>query len=334
MEINNQIYLIAEMACAHDGEFAKVKKIIDASVQAKADAIQLQFFSSDHVVTPNHEVFPILKKIEFQVPQWKELFQYAKTQAIDVWVCAYDLPSLDLAIELKADGIKVNSSDLSNPDLLQKLAQSGIKFTLGTGASTMEEIANALHLIDQNGDLAQVTLMHGVQNFPTAIENLNISRIKLLQNTFGLPVGYADHTDASSDFSKYVDLIAVGMDIALIEKHITLDRSEKGIDYQAALEPQEWIHFVERIRLAEQALGSKFIKTLSESDLKYRKFQKKSMVAAEDLKSGATLQKEHLLFIRNAEPGMPPSDLEQVLGKTLKTDLQKFENISLKHLEL
>ena len=57
-------YIIAEMACAHDGEFEKAKRLIDASKAAGADATQLQFFSADHVVTPHHHVHEILKKIE------------------------------------------------------------------------------------------------------------------------------------------------------------------------------------------------------------------------------------------------------------------------------
>ncbi|MFK7905178.1 MAG: N-acetylneuraminate synthase family protein, partial [Chitinophagales bacterium] len=162
---NNRPYIIAEMACAHDGSFEKVKQLIDASVAANADAVQLQFFDTDSVVTPHHDVYGILKNIQFNAEEWTELFEYGKSQGIDVFVCTYDVPSVELAIKLKADGIKLNSSDLNNPDVLVEVAKTGIPFTLGAGASTLEEISNGLRLAVENGAKG-VILMHGVQNFP------------------------------------------------------------------------------------------------------------------------------------------------------------------------
>ncbi|MGD1842028.1 MAG: N-acetylneuraminate synthase family protein [Thermonemataceae bacterium] len=322
------IYIIAEMACAHDGDFEKAKKIIDAAVVAKADAVQLQFFVADHVVTPHHNVYDVLKKIEFNHQQWEALFQYGKDKDIDVWACTYDTSSLALAVKLGVDGIKINSSDLSHPAILKGVCQAGIPFTLGTGASTMEEIVRAVQLIEQNGALENVILMHGVQNFPTAIEDLNIARIKLLQNVFNLPVGYADHTDASNPFAQTVDLLAVSHNIVLLEKHITLDRAEKGIDYQAALEPLEWIDYVKRVRFAEKALGAPLLQPLTESDLNYRTFQKKSIVANKALAAGVEIKKEDIIFIRNAENGLSPSQVHKVIGKKVARALEKFDNIT------
>jgi N,N'-diacetyllegionaminate synthase len=175
-----------------------------------------------------------------------------------------------------------------------------------------------------------MVLMHGVQNFPTKIESLNIARLKYLKKNFpGLPCGYADHTDAEDDFSKTVDLIAVGLEANLIEKHITLDRSKKGIDYQAALEPAEYIEFVSRIHTAYKAFGTDIEQEFTESDLKYRKFQKKSIVAAKDLKAGDTINRDVVEFLRNDVPGIAPKELKSLIGKSVKKDIKKFQNIEL-----
>lgn len=319
-------YIIAEMACAHDGDFEKAKKLIDLAVKAEADAIQLQFFFTDHVVTPNHEVYEVLEEIAFSEEQWTDLFLYAKEQNIAVFVCTYDIPSVSLAQKLKADGIKLNSSDLANPEILEAVAKTGIPFTLGTGASTIEEITNALAIIQENKG-NDVILMHGVQNFPTKIEDLNISRVKLLQEIFDLPTGYHDHTEGGTFFSKTVDLIAVGLGAAVIEKHITLDRSEKGIDYQAALEAGEFEDFVKMIRTSSIIYGNKIPKPFSESDLKYRKFQKKSIVAASDIEKGQIITKDKVLFLRNSTNGIMPANLDKILSKKANQKIKKFENI-------
>jgi len=322
-----QPFIIAEMACAHDGNFEKAKALIDASVEAGADATQLQFFVPEYTVTPHHEAFGILQDIKFTKEEWQELFQYARSQNILVFVCTYDVPSVQWAIEFGADGIKLNSADLANPEVIIEVAKSGIPFTLGTGASTLEEISNGLRLAIEHG-AKDIILMHGVQNFPTKTENLNISRVNLLKDVFeGLPVGYADHTEGADEFSNVVDLVAVGMGVSVLEKHLTLDRSEKGIDYQAALEPAEYIDYVNSIHRAYLAYGSKEIRPFTVSDLKYRKFQKKSIVAAKAIAEGEKIDRDSLIFLRNAIPGIPPIQIDEILGKKASRKIKEFENV-------
>lgn len=324
----HQPYIIAEMACAHDGDFNKAIRLVDAAVEAGADAVQLQFFRSEETVTPHHEVFGVLQKIEFSKENWTKIFNHARSKGIHVFVCTYDVPSVQFAVDLKADGIKLNSADLSNPEVVIAVAKSGIPFTLGTGASTLDEISTGVRMAKENG-AKDIILMHGVQNFPTKTEDLNILRVELLRDVFELPVGYHDHTEGEDPFAQVVDLIAVGLGASVIEKHITLSRAEKGIDYQAALEPSEFKAFVERIKRAYVALGSKEIKPFTESELRYRKFQKKSIVASRALKAGEVISRDMVSFIRNTDPGMAPRYFQDLVnGKTLIRDVEQFENIS------
>lgn len=328
----NAPYIIAEMACAHDGEFDKAKALIDSAVDAEADAVQLQFFVSGETVTPHHEAYDILQQIEFSAEQWGLLFAYAEQKGIHVFVCTYDVPSVELAVKLGAHGIKLNSADLSNPEVVTAVSKSGIPFTLGTGASTFEEIKRGLNLAQEAG-AQEVVLMHGVQNFPTATEDLNIAKIDLLRTEFGVPVGYADHTAGDDPFGKIVDLVAIGLGANVLEKHITIDRSEKGIDYQAALEPEEFKLYVANMKRAYVAFGSREIKPFTESDLKYRKFQKKSVVAARDLAAGEALTRNDVSFIRNTNPGVPPVEFPTLEGKRTKRPIKAFENIVVEDVE-
>lgn len=322
----NEAYIIAEMACAHNGSLEDAKALIQASHEAGADATQLQFFNMGHVVTPTNDLYSTLEEICFSESAWEELSNYARGLGIDVWACTYDLPSVELAVRLKVDGIKLNSADLSNPEVVKAVAASGIPFTLGTGASTLEEIKNGLTTATEQG-ADSIILMHGVQNFPTRIEDLNISKVQLLQEEFGIPVGYHDHVDGEDPFGKMVDLIAIGLGANVIEKHIALDRSKKGLDYQAALEPDEFKLFVENLKKAHIAFGISEPKPFTESELKYRKFQKKSIIAKNRLKKGEALRREDVFFSRNNEVGIPPTLFPKMEGKKLNRDIAQYENL-------
>lgn len=320
----NGIYVIAEMACAHDGDIDKAKRLVDAVVGAGADAIQLQFFSRKELMTPDHEVYGLLGKLQFSPQQWEQIYVHARQSPIHVFACTYDVPSAELAIQLGVDGIKLNSSDLSNPDLLEITARSGLPYTIGTGASTVEEIAEAVETCLRNGG-AQIILMHGVQNFPTAIENAQINRIRMLKALFPFPVGYQDHTDASHPFSRVIDLLAIGAGASVLEKHITLDRAEKGTDYQAALEPEEFKGFVQMVRRAWLAMGSNRMLPLTQNEKDYRRFQKKSIVVLEDMRKGQVISKEKLGILRTGKNiGLSPSDENSILGKRLTGDVKRF----------
>lgn len=325
-------YVIAEMACAHNGNFDDVKALIKASHEAGADATQLQFFNMGHVVTPTNDLYSTLEGIAFSEEEWTQLNDYARSLGIDVWACTYDVPSAELAIKLKVDGIKLNSADLSNPEVVKIVAASGIPFTLGTGASTLDEIGAGLKTAIENG-AHSIILMHGVQNFPTQIEDLNISRLQLLRDEFDIPVGYHDHVDGEDPFGKMVDLIAVGLGANVIEKHIALDRSKKGLDYQAALEPDEFKSLVSNLKKAHIAYGDKAPKPFTESELKYRKFQKKSIIAHKDLKKGDTLKREDVFFSRNNEVGIPPTSFPKMEGRKLLRDIDQYENLKLEDVE-
>ncbi|MDZ4701362.1 MAG: N-acetylneuraminate synthase family protein [Rhodothermales bacterium] len=315
-------YLIAEMACAHEGKESRARRLIDAAVAAGFDAIQLQIFRRAHQVTPNHRLFPLLGKLELNDEAWESIIAHARQYEIDVFVFAYDLPSLEFALRQGIDGIKLSSADLSNPEMLERAARSGLTVTLGTGASTLDEVSQALAMMP---DAGPVVLMHGMQNFPTVLDDAHVSRIALLRHVFGLPVGYQDHTDAELPLSRVIDLLALGYGAGYLEKHITLDRSEKGTDYQAALEPAEMIAYVATMREAARAAGSYGLKPFSDSDIQYRIFQKKRIVASRRIPGGTRITRDHVAFLRcEQEAGFSPMQLDQVLGKAAAGDIEPY----------
>lgn len=326
-------YIIAEMACAHDGDYQKARDLIDVAVEAKADAVQLQFFHAPANMVAHHRLYGLLEKIEFNETQWADLCDYARQKKIDVFACAYDMPSLDLAIALSVDGIKFNSADLSNLEMIERVATSGIPFTLGTGASRMDEIGLAISTALAKGS-NKFILMHGMQSFPTVIEQANIRRIYALTATFNALVGYADHTDGDDSFASQIDLLAMGAGACVFEKHYTLDRSLKGTDYQAALNPGELTNYIKAIRNASKAMGSSAIKPFNADELRYRTFQKKKIVAYASIPAGHILNRRDIVLLRTEDEGaLDATSLFSLIGKEVKQAIEAQQPIRLENIK-
>jgi sialic acid synthase SpsE len=321
-------YIIAEMACSHEGKLDLAKKIIDASGRAGSNAIQFQIWSLNKMVVPYHPDFSTLKKIEFSREKWSELAIYAAEEypEMDIIACIYEHDSVDFCEKINVDAYKLHSADLSNPYLIKHVSQTNKRIDLCIGASTIDEIQKAVEWI-QNGSDSNIWLMYGYQNFPTPTDAINLDYMMKLHDLFNLPIGYQDHSDADSEAAFWIPAAAVGMGVDVIEKHITHDRLLKGIDHEAALNPDEFSRFVTMVREIEAAKGLSTPQPFSVEELKYRKYSKKSLVATHDLKAGTKISDDDFLFMRADALGLPPDQANRIIGKTLKRDIKAFHLI-------
>lgn len=324
------VYIVGEIACGHQGDVGQCKQLIDTTVAAGADAVQLEFFYPPANMVGSLEFYKLVESLAFTREQWADIMAYARTKDIAVSVFVYDDVSMDWALSMKPDMLKLNSSDISNPDLIIAAATSGLPFTVGTGASTFEEVGAAVELALQHGG-ARMILQHGVQNFPTPSDAAHIRRIALLKDAFGGLVMYADHTDASLPLAQHLDLVGIGMGACMVEKHVVLSRAAKGVDWQAALEPEELKTYVATMRAGSRALGPDRLLPPSEGDERYRRFQKKSIVAAADIPAGTTLTRAHVSFLRaqGAADGLSPMKFAAIEGRATTKPIAKWEQITL-----
>jgi N,N'-diacetyllegionaminate synthase len=326
--MDNKVYVIAEMACSHDGSIELGQKIIDGAGQAGADAVQLQIWSLSNMMAPNHPVYGVCQKIELSQEHWKQLAQYSTSRypGMDIFCFIYEHKSVDFAESLNIKGYKLSSADLSNPYMLDRVAETGKKIHLSIGASTEEEIQAAIDRIRRKSK-SPIILMYGYQSFPTSIKDIHLNYMMKLKQKFDLPVGYQDHCDAEKKAAFWIPALAVGMGASVIEKHITHNRSAKGVDYESALNPDEYKEFVTMIRDLEDAKGINTAKPFSADELKYRKFQKKSILAAKPLKAGTRITIDDLQFLRAADLGLPPDQSGKILNRMLSKDVETFHLI-------
>ena len=327
----NDPYLIAEMACSHEGDKEIAKKIISAAGHAQASAIQFQVWKLSNVDTPSHPDFKIRSKIEISHQDWEEIYAFTRQNfpLMDIIACVYENDSANFCADLGVDAFKVHGMDIGNPFLLNNLAKIGKRIDLSIGGSSLDEVTLALdHLKNARSDV-EIWLMYGIQSFPTKIDDANLSLLKKLQGLFGLPIGYQDHCDGDSDEAFWIPAAAVGAGINIIEKHITHDRSFQGIDYQAALNPDEFLKFSEMLKSISLSMGNGFRTSFSEAELNYRKYAKKSIVYCRDLSVGEKITLDDFCFLRASSNGLPPSSYQRVLGKELVKDKEQYDLVVL-----
>lgn len=319
-------YVVAEMACAHDGVVKRAIQIIDAASQSKADAIQFQIFTIRNLMSPLSPDFGRAQKLEIPAEAWSILFSHARSHGLDVWATVFDEASLSIARECAADVIKIHSSDLSNPELLDLAAQTGKPIALAIGGSLPEELERALGFLRGRG-VRDILLMHGYQAFPTPTRDSHLRFIQTLANEYGYPVGYQDHTDGSSLLAMILPLAAIGFGAVVLEKHITDDRTRKGTDYESSLGPAEFSQFVELVRAIDEASGDGKKRLLTPAEIEYRKRMKKSAHINCDIGKGEIITREKLSYLRGGV-GVSPWEANDLVGHTAARDLSPFTPLS------
>jgi len=325
---NNPAYIVAEMACAHQGKPELAETILNHAIAAQADAIQFQIFSVDHLVSIKHANFDLGKGLEIAHEDWKALIKTAKHSGLTLWVNAFDQASVELAAAEGVDAIKVHSTDLSNPYMLDSVAATGLPVSLAVGGSLKEEIDYAVTYLREKGR-EDIILMHGYQGFPTPVDDNNLSFIQTLKNTYDLPVGFQDHAAGESEEAIWLPMMGIAAGADLIEKHLTYDAGLTDIDYQSSLSPKRFKDFVAMVRAASTAIGSPAFRELSEGEVTYRNAMKKVIVAAHDIPAGHVLTLNDMDFLRSEVMGLQAKEASTLIGQTTSKSFEKGEVIDV-----
>lgn len=340
-----RILIVAEMAWAHDGQLEKALNIMRAAKDAGADAIGIHVTDMPTYMVPHYgsgegrvsagkehmEVYKYLEQINLSDQDWKAFAEEARKQHIAMCVMPNDWASLKYCEnELAPDYYVLSAACFVEADFVAAVAKTGRATILRIGGATVGEIERTLGIFRSNSG-GEVTLLHGFQNYPTKLEDVNVRQMKTLRAMFGVPVGLADHIDGADPVAKAVPILALALGASCIEKHITWNRSERGEDFEAALDPKDFKEFVSFVRAGEIALGESAWATLSDAAGRYRLVSRKRMVAARAIKAGSVLSREDIAFKRS-DVGLGPDLVETVVGRTAKVDLAPNDGLALRDL--
>ncbi|QQE78262.1 N-acetylneuraminate synthase [Alicyclobacillus sp. SO9] len=355
--------VVAEIGVNHNGLADVAKQLIDAAANAGADAVKFQTFNAQHLVrrdtkkaayqelaTPSDESqYDMLHKLQLSAKTFGVLKDYCEERQLEFISTPFDEPSVDVLNDLKVDRLKVASGDITSAPLLLKIARSRKPIILSTGMATIGEVETALsilafgltesaqttaplqpnamefrrHYLSESGQAAIakfVTLLHATSEYPAPFEHVNLRAMDTLASTFSLPAGLSDHTSGIT-----IAIAAAARGAAVIEKHLTLNRSLPGPDHRASLEPAEFEQMVRAVRQTESALGSS-MKQPSVDEQNNAQLVRKSVVAARFIRKGEVLGADNVTTKRPAE-GISAAYYYDVLGKTASQDFEKDEPI-------
>ncbi|WP_421781056.1 N-acetylneuraminate synthase family protein [Kiloniella litopenaei] len=326
-------YIIAEMAFSHDGQEILALEIATAVSNAKADALSIHitdmpsymvkhYGSGPGRVSAGKDTKPIYDYLEEINPSnetWTKVADQVRKDGLDLIIMPNDLPSLEFSESLNPDAYVLSAAAFVDQPFVSAIALKKRKIYLRVGGATLGEIADTIAALNKAGN-TDLVLLFGHQNYPTSIENTDLLFLKCLKETFGLPVGLADHIDAEDELATIIPLMSLTLGATVIEKHITHNRNLKGEDHESALNPDELTNFVKRVRMAEKAMGSRYASALASSG-QYRLVSRKRLVAARDLAEGQILTEDDFMSKRSDE-GACPSEYQNFLGKKMLRNLK------------
>ena len=333
------VFVIAEAGVNHNGDLVLARKLIAAAAAAGADAVKFQTFRAEQVaaasaplaayqkanVTAADSQLELLRRLELPPAAHDELQAVAHDHNLVFLSTPFDEGSVDLLDSLHVPAFKVPSGEVTNWPLLQHVAGKGKPVILSTGMSDLEEVAAAVDVLRRSG-CTELVVLHCVSNYPANPSDVNLRAMAAIRKRCGVPVGYSDHTPGIE-----VALAAVALGACIIEKHFTLDRGLPGPDHRASLEPGELRALVAGIRTVECALGTEE-KRPAASELPTREVVRRSLVAARPLPAGVLLETSMFRALRPAG-GIPPSDLDRVIGRHLTRALLEGEPLRWSDVE-
>lgn len=334
IEIDNKIinesspaFIIAEIGLNHNGNIELAKSLINESVKAGVDCVKFQMRDLDSLYrkfgddTSSGEdlgsqyIIDLLEKTNLKPEQYFELFDYCKQLNVIPLCTPWDLKTLQRLEEYGMSAYKIASADLTNHELLRKLALTGKPLICSTGMSNEEEIIEAVNLLKSHG--SQFMMLHVNSTYPTPFKDINLQYLNRLKEITKNIVGYSGH-----ERGFHIPLVAIGLGAKVIEKHITLDRNMEGNDHKVSLLPHEFSSLVSQIREVEESLGFSSPRFITQGEIMNRVNLSKSIVSASDIKKGEKITRDKT-EIKSPGRGLQPNKLELLLNRTSLRDIKK-----------
>jgi len=325
------VFVIAEAGVNHNGSAEHALQLVDTAASCGANAVKFQTFTADKLVrrgaakaayqqaaTGVGDQHSMLAALELTEAMHRDLFQRCALRGIEFMSTPFDEDAADFLLSLGMSRIKIPSGEITNHPFLRHLARKDVPLILSTGMATLSEIEDATSVIRTEREITglrhpleqMLTVLHCTSNYPAAVSDVNLRAMRTIADAIQVPVGYSDHTLGTA-----VSTAAVALGATVIEKHFTLDQSMPGPDHKASLTPDELAVMINHIRAVEQALGDP-CKQPTASELPVRNLVRRSVTASRDLAAGESLKSYDLCLLRPGN-GIPPRDLERVIGRVL-----------------
>jgi N,N'-diacetyllegionaminate synthase len=326
---NDEVFVIAEIGVNFDSVETAIK-MVDAAAKVGADSVKIQTFRADTLAmkgaTFTFEDGSRVSQYEF----WKAheaspaTHRILKGEVERRGMIFFSTPShyedADLLEDLGVELYKVGSDDLTNYPFLEYIAKKGKPMIVSTGMCELGEIEEAVRRILATGN-DQLILLHCLVGYPAPRRHANINVIRTLQQAFGLPIGFSDHTPGN-----LAAILAASLGAVAVEKHFTIDKSAGGPDNDTSALPDEMVSLIADLRDVRHVLGSG-VKRIQPGEMKWREAGRKSLVAARSIEAGEIITRD-MIEIKRPSSGLHPRYFEIVVGRHAATRIDGGELIT------
>jgi N-acetylneuraminate synthase len=322
-------YFIADIGANHNGNLDKAKELIYLAAEAGAHAAKFQHFKASSIVSKHgfetlkgaqsHQenwkksVFDVYKDASINLEWTQTLVDTCKEAGVEFFTSPYSAELVDFVDEY-VPAYKVGSGDITWPQIINKMASKGKPMLLACGASTLDEIDNAVQeTLKQTRD---IVIMQCNTNYTASLENfkyINLNVLKTLRSMYPTAIlGLSDHTPGHA-----TTLGAIALGANIIEKHFTDSNKNDGPDHKFAMDPQSWREMVDRSTELSMALGSG-VKKVEDNEKETVIVQRRSIRLTKSLSIGDVLSREDLECLRPCpEAAIEPYNLDQLIGKQI-----------------
>ena len=321
-------YIIAELSANHNGSLDKALETIQMAFDSGADAIKLQTYTADSMTIDcdlpdfqingglwdGYKLYDLYGEAQTPYEWHKVMFDKARELGITIFSTPFDEQAVDFLETLDVPAYKIASFEAVDLPLIRKVASTGKPMIISTGMANLEEIEEAVDTAMAAG-CSELVLLHCISGYPSPFDQANLATIKDLESKFGCIVGLSDHTMGTA-----VSVAAVALGASLIEKHVIIDRNDKGPDSEFSLEPHELRDLCISTNIAWQAIGKVGYhrKPVEESNVIFRR----SVYFVKDMMAGEVITNKCIRRIRPGH-GLAPKFCEGLIGKQVSKDIKR-----------
>lgn len=313
-------YIIAEVNSSHNGDVETAMRMIEAAKESGCSCVKFQSWSDASLYSKSYYkdnviAHRIVKKFSLSAAQLQNLASYCKDCGIAFSSTPYAPLEVDFLLACGAPYIKIASMEINNHYYLQYIAKTGAPIILSTGMAEIDEIRKAVSTIKTAGN-QNLVLLHCISIYPAPASTIHLNNIMMLRKEFpDCAIGFSDHTLGTE-----ISSAAAALGAAVIEKHLTLDKSKMGMDNNMAIEPAEMKQLVQNCINVYEAMGN-YERVVSPAEYDQRKKMRRSVIASKDLTAGTVLTREDL-DAKRPGGGISVDQVDSLVGRVLARDVE------------
>ena len=326
----NKPYIIAEISGNHGGSLDRALELIRSASSTGADAVKFQTYTPDTITIKSDRSEFLINDSEslwhgrtlYDLYQeahtpWEwhaPMFEYARSLGLEVFSSPFDLTAVDFLEDLEVAAYKIASLELTDVQLIKRVAETSKPLIMSTGGAKLADIENAIKVARSNG-ADNLILLKCTSAYPALPEDANLRSMITLKEMFDCHVGLSDHTLGTA-----VSLASIALGATVIEKHFIDDKSHSTVDSAFSLDQEEFKYLVDQAEIAWKALGTSSIKPSASEATSVS--HKRSIYVVEDLNEGEEFTYKNLKSIRPGN-GLEVKHLEDFIGQKASTSISK-----------